>query len=133
MPAKNDSFPCLAVRTSNAVTYLFGYDPPNWNEYIAKERANRYAAASIKRIEKACSFWFKGFDYDLGYPAQVTIRAHFANKRKDLDNVRYKGLLDALVTAGCIENDNLSHIQRIIIEPEFDGKTLTEIEVSPLE
>ena len=134
MPAKRSSSAFLVARTSKSVTYLFGYDPPNWNEYIGKERMNKYAAAGIKRTERGFGVFFNRpeYRYDLGYPAQLTIRAHFANKRKDLDNVRYKGLLDALVHCGCIENDNLSYIQRIVLEPVFDGKTLTEIEISPL-
>lgn len=110
------------------------YDPPNWNEYIVKERANMYGAAKLKREEKQLVGWCcKGFEYIGGYPAQVTIRPHFNSMRKDLDNTRYKGILDGLVAAGVIKNDNLKHIQRIILEPVFDDTEGIEVIIEPLE
>ena len=111
--------------------YVFAYEPPNWNEYIGKERANMHAAAAIKRYEKGLAFGMPV--YRGGYPAKVTILAHFKDRRRDLDNVRYKGLLDSLVANGCIENDNLSHIQAIDIRPVFDGSTHVDIIVEPID
>ena len=111
--------------------FVFAYEPPNWNEYIGRERANFHAAAAIKRHEKGLAFGMPV--YRGGYPAKITILAHFKDRRRDLDNVRYKGLLDSLVANGCIENDNLSHIQAIDIRPVFDGSTHVEIIVEPID
>ena len=41
-----------------------------------------------------------------------------------------KGLIDGLVSAGVIENDNLTKINKIILEPIFDGKTGVDIEIT---
>lgn len=110
------------------------YDPPNWNEYIKMERGNKYAASSLKRHEKELVGWYcESLVYHGGYPAQVTIRPHFSSKRKDLDNTRYKGILDGLVSCGVISSDNLNHIQRIILEPVFDDTEEIEVIIEPLE
>lgn len=106
------------------------YDPPNWNEYIECERANKYKANALKQKEKKIvANHTKGQKYTGGVPMQVTVRPHFKNKRKDLDNTRVKGLIDGLVSAGVIPNDNLVNIQKLIIEPVFDNEVLTEIEI----
>lgn len=105
--------------------YVFAYDPPNWNEYIQRERANRYAAASVKRHEKALAEEMP--KYKGTYPAMLVVRPHFRDMRKDLDNTRYKGLLDSLVSHGCIENDNLRHVRPILIDPVFDGSECIEL------
>lgn len=119
---------------SRICSFFIPYDPPNWNEYIVKERANMFGAAKLKREEKELVGWCcKGFEYTGGYPAQVTIRPRFKNMRKDLDNTRYKGILDGLVAAGVIKNDNLKHIQRIILEPVFDDTKGIEVIIEPLE
>jgi Holliday junction resolvase RusA-like endonuclease len=109
---------------------FLAYNPPNWNEYVSAERTNKYIANKIKQHEKALvAQAFRGCEYTGGYPAQLEIRPHFANKRKDLDNTRYKGILDGLVAANVIKNDNLNCIQRIIIEPVFDDMEGMDITV----
>lgn len=108
-------------RNELSLNIFIPYDPPNWNKYISMERANKYAASKTKKHEKQLiKALFNGVRYDGGYPAELEIRPHFKDQRKDLDNTRYKGILDGLVACGVIENDNLKHIQRIIIEPIFD-------------
>lgn len=102
----------------------------NWNTYIQLERSNKYAANKVKQHEKQLvTDVCKGMRYTGAYPAQLEIRPHFKNYRKDLDNTRYKGILDGLVSAGVIENDNLRHIQRIIIEPVFDDREGMDITI----
>lgn len=119
---------------SRICSFFIPYDPPNWNDYIVRERANMYGAAKLKRDEKELVGWCcKGYKYIGGYPAQVTIRPHFKDMRKDLDNTRYKGILDGLVACGVIKNDNLKHIQRIVLEPVFDDDEGIEVTIEPLE
>lgn len=109
------------------------YDPPNWNEYIDAERANKYIASNIKRKDKNMVAAFcHGKRYKGKFPCQVTFRPHFANHRKDLDNTRVKGILDGLVACGVLPNDNLKMIQRIVIEPVFDDAEQTDIEIEEL-
>jgi Holliday junction resolvase RusA-like endonuclease len=122
------------IRETGSFSYFFPYDPPNWNAYIDMERTNKYKASKLKKSEKELVGWMcKNFIYGGSYPAQVTVLPHFSSKRKDLDNTRYKGILDGLVACGVIRSDNLKHIQRIVLEPVFDDVEGIEITIEPLE
>ena len=115
------------------MTIWIPYDPPNWNEYIKLERASYYASNSLKQKEKRIvSFYVREKKWDGGYPVQITFRPHFDGKRKDLDNTRVKGILDGLVSAGVLKNDNLTCIQRIVTEPVFDDRVGIEIEIEEM-
>ena len=106
------------------------YAPPNWNNYIALERGSKYGANSLKQQEKRIvKLLTRGKKYTGKYPVEVIVRPHYNAYRQDLDNCRYKGLLDGLVSAGVLKNDNLKHIQRIVLEPIFDKKVGIEIEI----
>lgn len=113
--------------------FAIPYMPPNWNDYIKLERGSKYGANSLKQKEKGIvKYIMKGKRYTGNYPIEITFRPHFSSRRQDLDNFRYKGLLDGLVSAGVIKNDNLVHIQKITIEPIFDDKQVVEIEIKEL-
>lgn len=117
MPSQND-------------LYLFiDYDFVDMNSYINIERSNRYAAAKIKREEKEFIVWTVKKRYLGAYPVTLTVRPHFKDKRRDLDNFRLKGLIDGLVAAGVIKNDNLNCINKIIIEPVFSDEIGVEVEI----
>lgn len=109
------------------------YMPPNWNDYITMERTNKYKANNLKQFEKKyIGAYCYNKKYDGGYPVELILRPHYSAFRQDLDNFRYKGLLDGLVSAGVIKNDNLKHIQKITIEPIFDDEECVEIEIKEL-
>lgn len=106
------------------------YEVPNWNKYINLERKNFYAANSLKQKEKeVVRYSTIGKQYTGNYPVEIVFKPHFKDHRQDLDNFRCKGLLDGLVACGVLKNDNLKHIQRIILEPIFDDKDGVEIEI----
>lgn len=105
------------------------YDFPNWNEYINEERSNKYRANKTKQAEKNFIVWTVKEKYQGSYPVTLTIRPHFKDKRRDLDNYRLKGLIDGLVAAGVIKNDNLTCIDKIIIEPVFTDQIGVEVEI----
>ena len=109
------------------------YDFLNWNEYINAERGNKYRANTIKQNEKNYIIWTVKERYEGKYPVTLTVRPHFQNKRKDLDNFRLKGLIDGLVTAGVIHNDNLNCINKIIIEAVYSDVIGVEIEINESE
>lgn len=110
------------------------YTPPNWNEYINAERKNKYIANNIKQKEKQIVQLIAARKKYTGkYPVEIIVRPHYNALRQDLDNCRYKGLLDGLVSVGVLKNDNLKHIQRITLEPIFDDKVGVEIEIKELE
>ena len=110
------------------------YMPPNWNEYINMERTNKYRANNLKQQEKRlvrlCTVCKK---YNGSYPVELILKPHYSAFRQDLDNFRYKGILDGLVSAEVLKNDNLKHIQKITIEPVFDDAECIEIEIKELE
>lgn len=109
---------------------VLNYIPPNWNEYINIERRNKYQANTLKQAEKNIVKGLTlGKKYIGTYPVQLIIKPHYLDRRQDLDNFRYKGILDGLVSAGVLKNDNLRHIQRIVIEPVFDDAECVEIEI----
>lgn len=109
------------------------YMPNNWNDYINMERRNIYMANNLKQKEKnIVKLATIGKKYTGGYPISVTVYPHFKDHRQDLDNVRIKGILDGLVNAGVIKNDNLNCIQEIHLLPIFDGEDKLEIEIKEL-
>lgn len=103
------------------------YEFINWNKYINLERANKFLANKIKQEEKSFIVFNVKERYLGEYPIALTIKPHFSHKKSDLDNFRMKGLIDGLVAAGVIENDNLTKINKITLEPIFDGKTGVDV------
>ena len=96
------------------------YDFDNWNEYIRKERSNKYWASSLKKKEEdVVRYSTIGMKYKGNYPIKMTFTKYFKDKRQDIDNVRLKGIIDGLVKCGVIKNDNLNCIQEIVIKPKF--------------
>ena len=109
------------------------FDVLGWNEYIRIERSNKYMANNLKQQEKQLVKLFTGGKkYTGNYPVEIVFKPHFKDKRRDLDNTRIKGILDGLVANGVIKNDNLNHIQRIILEPVFSQKQGLEIEINSI-
>lgn len=109
------------------------YDFIDWNKYIQAERGSLYHANAIKQAEKNYIAFTVRQKYKGKYPVTLTVRPYFHNKRKDLDNFRLKGLIDGLVAAGVIVNDNLKCIDKIIIEPIFSEEVGVEVEITESE
>ena len=107
------------------------YEFCNWNDYILAERGykGKYVANGIKQNEKKAVCLLVKEKYTGNYPITLVIQPHFKDKRRDLDNYRLKGLIDGLVTAGVIKNDNLTCIDKIIISPIFDNLGGVDIEI----
>lgn len=106
------------------------YDFPNWNRFIDAERSCLYKANKIKQDEKKYICMTTRQRWEGAYPVTLTVRPHFKNKKRDLDNFRMKGLIDGLVAAGVLKNDNLTCIDKIILEPIFDNIVGVEIEIT---
>lgn len=108
------------------------YDFDNWNDYINKERTNKYIANNLKQKEKKIVAKYAKEQYKGKYPIQITFRTHFNAHRKDLDNTRVKGIIDGLVACKTLKNDNLNCIQKIVLEPVFDDVIGVEIEIQEM-
>jgi Holliday junction resolvase RusA-like endonuclease len=114
---------------TDALMLFIDYDFISWNDYIRAERGNLYQANAIKQNEKQFIAWTVKGKYTGNYPVTLTIKPYFKDKRRDLDNYRLKGLIDGLVTAGVIRNDNLHCINKIIIEPIFEDRRGVWVEI----
>lgn len=105
------------------------------NEYIQAERGNKFAAANIKSKEtKAVEYYAVGMKW-LKFPCKVIFTWHLSNKRKDLDNTSFarKFILDGLVKAEVIPDDNLKHIQGLEDRIIFDERDYVEVEFEEME
>lgn len=116
-----------------SLTLFISYDFMDWNRYLRADRTSKYLANNIKQTEKQFVCLTVKEKYRGAYPVTLTVRPHFKNKKRDLDNFRLKGLIDGLVAAGVIKNDNLTCIDKIIVEPVFDDVTGVEIEIEETE
>ena len=113
-----------------ALKLYIDYDFISWNDYIRVERGNKYEANYVKQCEKKAVGYMVRKRYTGNYPVTLTVKPHFKDKRRDLDNYRLKSLIDGLVTAGVIRNDNLNCINKIILEPVFTDIPGVEIEIT---
>ena len=87
------------------------------NTYINAERRNRHIAAKIKKEEtyrvameaRAVPIYAVP---ECQYPVRVEFTWYTKNLRKDVDNVTFakKFILDGLVEAGILEDDNRKHV-----------------------
>jgi Holliday junction resolvase RusA-like endonuclease len=107
------------------------YDFPNWNKYIDAERTNKYYANNMKQQEKRIvKLLCRNMEPITQYPIRLKIKKYVKNKNTDVDNIRIKGLLDGLVDAGIIKNDNLNYISEIILKAEVSkNKTGIDLDI----
>lgn len=82
------------------------------NEYINKERTNRYMAAAIKKKETAIAEEAMSGLSKIDIPCRVSFTWYLTNKRRDLDNIAFakKFILDGAVSAGVISSDNVQYV-----------------------
>lgn len=82
------------------------------NEYINKERTNRFIAAKIKKDNTNLALIQLPNDLYFDKPISLTFNWFVKNKRKDPDNVAFskKFVMDAIVKKGIIKNDGWNDI-----------------------
>lgn len=111
----------------------FDYDFPNWNKYIEAERSNKYWANNIKKQEKdIVKLLSRNMKPVEKYPVTIVATKYVKNRNTDVDNIRIKGLLDGLVSAGILQNDNLKCIKKVILQAEVSN-TRTGIDIDIIE
>lgn len=81
---------------------------PGLNDYIKAERANRYAAASLKKKTQEMIAWHLDDVPPVRHPVIISIEWMEKTARRDCDNVAAgkKFILDALVVAGVLPDDS---------------------------
>lgn len=110
------------------------------NEYINAERRNRHIAAKIKKDEtEYCQDAAEKSGLKLqetDFPCALIITWYVKNKRKDADNIAFakKFILDGLVEANVLPNDNRKYIQGFVdVVKEDKEHQRIEITFVPIE
>lgn len=107
---------------------IIKYKFENLNEIINKCRSNPYYANQVKQKETEIArlhFIGKKINH---FPLTVIFKWHMKSKIADLDNKLEKSILDGMVKAGTIPNDNVKYIQKIVHEYVEDKEDYVEIE-----
>jgi len=101
------------------------------NKFINAERSNRYIGAKIKKRETNIAYLALRGSPKLNTPCKLRFTWHCADKRSDLDNIAFskKYILDAMIQANIIENDNMKNIIGFEDVLVFSDKWSVEIEV----
>jgi Holliday junction resolvase RusA-like endonuclease len=83
------------------------------NTYVDAERANKYAAANIKKINTDLVTYLTKKLTPINIPVEVVITWVTKNEMKDPDNVAFakKFILDGLVKSGVLKNDGRKQIK----------------------
>lgn len=114
-----------------ASKYIIPVIPPSLNMYAGRQNVWEYREQ--KELWKGlCILWCRPRPKAPPEYAQVTITFYFDNRRRhDADNYQ-KFLLDGLVAAGVIMDDDFSHIQ-VLCKGGYDKKKpRTEIEIEEI-
>lgn len=113
---------------------VIDYSFTTLNEYIRIERGNKFKANDIKCRETGIVKYFCVGKKVMSYPCKLIFTWHVKNKRKDLDNIAFakKSIIDGLVKAGTLENDNLNKIQALEDKVIFDTKEYVEVVIEDL-
>lgn len=91
---------------------------PGLNDYISAERTNRYRGAAVKKqwtdvVAAAAKKCMTPIPEDC-FPVTFRFRWYEHNRRRDKDNVSAFGrkvILDGLVQAGILPNDNWNYVE----------------------
>lgn len=107
------------------------------NEYTAYNRANKYIGAKAKKNEQTYIIWC--IKEQLGnIKIDKPVIGHFTwieeNKRRDLDNICFakKFILDALVQAGVLQDDNRKIVTNFTDSFEYADKSKVIVELEEI-
>ena len=90
------------------------------NEYTKANRSNRYAGANMKKKNEGkviSAIRAAGLEGKrIKPPVRITIDWYEPNRRRDLDNIAFakKFILDGIVKAGLLDNDNWEFVEGFI-------------------
>lgn len=109
------------------------YKFENINTYINKCRTNYFVANKIKQQETELSkYAFMKIPKIKEYPIELIFTWHIKTKTSDLDGKLPKNIIDGLVRAGKIVDDNVKYIQKITHIYKEDKKEFVEIEIKEI-
>lgn len=105
---------------------ILDYGITDLNTYINTERGNRYVAAKLKKQETT-AVYYQCKEQDLTTfkkPVKLNFHWYMKNSRKDPDNIAFakKFVLDGMVQAGVLINDNIKYVKGFTDEFIVDTK-----------
>lgn len=107
---------------------VIDYKFESLNNYINKCRTNYHVANKIKQNETELSklhFLNKKIN---NFPITLVFKWHIKSRIADLDGRFAKNIIDGMVKAGTIPDDNVKYIQKIVHEYVPDTKDYVEVE-----
>ena len=107
---------------------------PSLNQYINECRKNRYAGANMKRqVENDIGYFINKLP-KFEKPIKIKFIWVEENKKRDLDNVCFakKFILDSMVKAGKLKNDNRNYVIGFIDEFKYDVKSKVILEIKEI-
>ena len=106
----------------------FDYKFMNLNDMINLSRGNKYYANTHKKKEMEFVKWstLKALKIT-DYPVKIDVIWHVKNKNFDLDNKIIKNILDGLVNAKILKNDNYNCVNEITYKAIVDGTEKVEL------
>lgn len=112
---------------------IIDYKFESLNGYINKCRTNYFVANKIKQQETNLSaLAFCRIPKITKYPIRLIFKWHMKSKIADLDGRLAKNIIDGLVRAKKIPNDNVKYIQEIVHKYIPDKKDYVEIEMEEI-
>lgn len=102
------------------------------NEYTYTNRLNRYAGNKIKQDQtKIAELYFRRCKKIEKYPIKIKFTWYLNSRNKDLDNYAFakKFLIDGMVRAGIIKNDNINCINGFTDEVEYRKEEGVTVEI----
>ena len=103
------------------------------NEYINKCRSNYFYANKTKQQETNLSAMaFINIPILDKFPIELIFNWHIKSKVADLDGRLPKNIIDGLVRAGRIPDDNVKYIQRITHNYIADKEDYVEVEIKEI-
>ena len=110
------------------IKIILEYDFENLNEMIRLSRGSKYGANNQKKQEmQYVRFATMKIPKITEYPIKMTFIWHVKDKNRDIDNLIGKNIIDGLVHARILKNDNLNCIDEITYKAVVDNKRYVEI------
>lgn len=109
---------------------VLNYKFKSLNDYINSCRRNKYIGAKIKKDEtEYCTQIFKQLKPLSEFPVHIECHWHSPSKIRDIDGFLIKNVLDGMVHAGFIPDDNVKYISKLTHEYHFSESDKLEIEI----
>lgn len=104
---------------------------PSLNEYIRECRSNKYSGARMKKDVESQIIWYIRDLPEFNNPIEIEFLWIEENKRRDLDNVAFakKFILDALVKAGKLKDDNRKCVTAFSDRFEYSDEARIELRI----